>query len=1123
MSLTSYQAAPPRDPINAATIGRKVRMARGYFEMAVKSFETVAIRPGYFLDFSGEKGSLCVRYGMTQRTTILKFLWHPGLLLLTAVTAFSQDATPSQPALLPVTDVKLDRPVDFQADILPFLKENCLACHNQTKAKASLILETPQTILKGGDAGPAIVVGKGSESFLFQVAAHQVEETVMPPRDNKVGARSLTPHELGLLKLWIDEGAKGEVKALGPVAWQALPANLNPIYAVAVTPDGQFAACGRANQVFIYHLPSKTLVARLSDPRLIRSGLYAKAGAAHLDMVNSLEFSADGSLLASGGYREVKLWRRPRDPQKLKLAALTSAPFSAGAISRDRTQLAAGGADGRIHLWNVSEARELKTLEGHTNRVLDLAFSPDNSRLLSVDDDGLLLLWDPAAGSSILRTNVKARAVAWLSDQQLASGGEDNVIRVWQIAEAGQELNQLGELSGHSGPVTALAGITPTQLLSGSSDGTVRHWDLEKGEPVRQMDHGGPVEAVAVRPDGKRFAAAGLNKVAKLWDAADGKQLAEMKGDRYAGENLAKAERTTKLAAGEITFQKSAVAAAEEQRKKDEERAGKAKEAFASAEKSFVEKQAGLTNAIAGKAELEKTLAELAAQLSSATNALATAERAAGASEAEAKSAADRATELQAQAEKAVSNKAQIEKLASGSGDAQPALTGELKAIAGKLASEATALVAAAKSFSQKLAAEAAARRAQANEAREEANQTRAEIEPKQRQAEEKVKAAVKRIDDADKELKKAEMAKSIAENELQLATHATERTSNSVVQAQEALKSAEAAAKAAEANLEAARTVVTESEQPIHALAFSPDSRLLATAGDDRRVHTWSAEDGVPFETLRGHEDAGRMLAFGGDGTLLSGAEDRSGILWDLNADWLLEGTIGTGDAASPIADRVYALAFTPDGLQLATGGGEPSRGGEIKVWDVAGGKLLQDLPNVHSDTVLSLHFAADGNHLASGSADRFAKVVDRAAGKVVKTFEGHTHHVLGVALSSDGRTLATAGADNVVKVWNVVTGERKKNVEGFGKEVTSVQFIPGLDQFVAAAGDKQVKLFRENGEVTRTFAGASDFLHSVTATPDGRMIVAGGQDGILRVWNGSNGESIVIFPPPESLALSR
>src|SRR5207247_3467785 len=123
----------------------------------------------------------------------------------------------------------------------------------------------------------AVVPERSSDSLLLDLASHQ-KKPMMPPKDNKVAASDLTSEELGLIKLWIDQGAKGEVHGTGPVIWQPLPEGLNPIYAVAITPDGQFAACARANQIFLYQVPSKQLAARLTDPQLLNTGLYSNPG-----------------------------------------------------------------------------------------------------------------------------------------------------------------------------------------------------------------------------------------------------------------------------------------------------------------------------------------------------------------------------------------------------------------------------------------------------------------------------------------------------------------------------------------------------------------------------------------------------------------------------------------------------------------------------------------------------------------------------------------------------------------------------------------------------------------------------------------------------------------------------
>src|SRR5688572_5688267 len=193
----------------------------------------------------------------------MKSVW--ALLVLFAPAAFAAEPDPPKDVQpISIAEVKRTDAVDFEREILPLLKNNCLACHNQTKAKADLILETPQTILKGGESGPAAIPGKSAESLLLKLAAHQTKPA-MPPRENKVAASNFTPEQLGLLKLWIDQGAKGEVRAAAPVDWQPVPDSLNPIYAVALSQDGQFAACARANQIFVYHVPSRQLITGLID------------------------------------------------------------------------------------------------------------------------------------------------------------------------------------------------------------------------------------------------------------------------------------------------------------------------------------------------------------------------------------------------------------------------------------------------------------------------------------------------------------------------------------------------------------------------------------------------------------------------------------------------------------------------------------------------------------------------------------------------------------------------------------------------------------------------------------------------------------------------------------------
>jgi WD40 repeat protein len=281
--------------------------------------------------------------------------------------------------------------------------------------------------------------------------------------------------------------------------------------------------------------------------------------------------------------------------------------------------------------------------------------------------------------------------------------------------------------------------------------------------------------------------------------------------------------------------------------------------------------------------------------------------------------------------------------------------------------------------------------------------------------------------------------------------------------------------------------------------------------------VHAWSGETGAPVDTLKGHQGAVASLAFVAGNVLVSGGADGATLGWDLAPQWSLERTLGTGDSASPIADRVNALRFSPDGRTLASGGGVPSREGEIILWDVGTGAPARKLDRVHSDTVLGLDFSPDGKRLASSAADRFIKVTDLAEGKVLKAFEGHTGHVLSVAWRRDGRALASGSADNTVKLWDVNAGTQTKTVQGFDKEVTSVTYLGDTDQVIATAGDGKVRLLRPDGGEVRSFGGAAGFVYSAAASRDASTVLAGGEDGVVRLWEGASGKDLFKFPAPQ------
>jgi len=212
-------------------------------------------------------------------------------------------------------------------------------------------------------------------------------------------------------------------------------------------------------------------------------------------------------------------------------------------------------------------------------------------------------------------------------------------------------------------------------------------------------------------------------------------------------------------------------------------------------------------------------------------------------------------------------------------------------------------------------------------------------------------------------------------------------------------------------------------------------------------------------------------------------------------------------------ISERVSAVRFSPDGKMLATGSGEFSLSGDVHLWEVGSGKLSAVWRDKHRDSVLALDFSSNGKWIGSGSADRLAKVTEIATGRHVYALEAHTHHVLSVSFRADDKALATSGGDGVVNVWDMESGERKKKIVGWSKEVTALQYMGATSQIVASSGDNQVRIVSDDGTEVRAMTKLPDFMQSAASAHTANVIVAGGEDSALRVWDSATGKELATF----------
>jgi serine/threonine protein kinase len=288
--------------------------------------------------------------------------------------------------------------------------------------------------------------------------------------------------------------------------------------------------------------------------------------------------------------------------------------------------------------------------------------------------------------------------------------------------------------------------------------------------------------------------------------------------------------------------------------------------------------------------------------------------------------------------------------------------------------------------------------------------------------------------------------------------------------------------------------------------VAWSPDSRRVASASYDKTVRIWDITTGDNVFTYKDHSDRVFSVSWSPDGKRIASAgADRTVHVWDAATGKSI--FTHAGHASCP----VNAVAWSPDGKFIVSAGDDKT----VQIWDVAAGSRIFVYRD-HTGPVTTVVWSPDSKHIASGSADKTVRVWDPTKDTRQNIFtyllspnrsnlmyRRHSGRINALAWSHDSRRVASASSDRTVRVWDATTGREVLVSAKRSSAVNAVVLSPDGRRVASGSNDKTVQVWNTfDGSHIFTYRGHLGYVTALAWSPDGTRIASAGVDHTVRVW---------------------